>query len=566
MSSLADLTELVGFFSYSRRDDEYSEGALSRLRARINNDLRLQLGRDFRLWQDVTAIPEGALWEVKINDAIAASSFFIPIVTPSAVISRYCRFEFEAFLKREAALGRSNLIFPILYVRVPALEKEEEWRRDDVLKIIGERQCIDWQSLRYRDLAEPEVRAKIGKYCRNIFEALHQPWVSPEQRRAEEEQAPQEAEERARQSVERQRLAREADERRRAEEAERRAREAEQRREAEEQERQRKAADAARRIEEARRRKEADAALREAKARRTAWLIGGAAIAVVAAVALVYVLQTRAPSEQPVAVSIVEGPLSPDRERALKPKDAFTECSGCPEMLVVPAGSFTMGSPTGETGRFDDEGPPHKVTIAKPFAVSKFTLTFDNWDACVSDGDCDGYQPSDNGWGRGLQPAINVSWNDAKSYVVWLSKKTGKPYRLLTEAEYEYATRAGTQTAYWWGNDIGKGNANCDGCGSRWDNKQTAPAGSFTPNKFGLYDMSGNVWGWVEDCLHDNYQEAPSDGSAWTNACADATRRVVRGGSWYNGPRALRAANRFGIATDGRFYSLGFRLARTLNP
>ena len=162
MSSLADLTELVGFFSYSRRDDERSEGALSRLRARISRELELQLGRDFKLWQDIAAIPEGALWEVDINKAIAASSFFIPIVTPGAVSSRHCRFEFEAFLKREAALERNNLIFPIIYVRVPALEREEEWRRNDVLKIIGERQYMNWQSLRHRDLAEPEVRTKIG--------------------------------------------------------------------------------------------------------------------------------------------------------------------------------------------------------------------------------------------------------------------------------------------------------------------------------------------------------------------------------------------------------------------
>jgi TIR domain len=253
MPSLADLKELVGFFSYSRKDDERSEGALSRLRARISSELGLQLGRDFRLWQDTAAIPEGTLWEEEIKKAITESVFFIPIVTPSAVGSKNCRLEFESFLEREAALGRSNLIFPILYVRVPALEKEEAWRHDDVLKIIGERQYVDWQSLRYRDLAEPEVRANFGKYCRNIFEALHQPWVSPEVRRAEEERAHEQTEEERRRSVERQRLAREADEIRRAEEAERRAREAQQQREAEEKKRQRKAADAAKRIEARRR-------------------------------------------------------------------------------------------------------------------------------------------------------------------------------------------------------------------------------------------------------------------------------------------------------------------------
>ena len=162
--------------------------------------------------------------------------------------------------------------------------------------------------------------------------------------------------------------------------------------------------------------------------------------------------------------------------------------------------------------------------------MSKFEVTFDEWDACVAYGDCDP-RVSDSGWGRGRQPVINVTWDDAKRYVAWLSRMTGKPYRLLTEAEWEYAARAGTQTAYSWGDEIGKGNANCDGCGSQWDNKQTAPVGSFAANAFGLYDMHGNVWEWVEDCFHDNYEGAPDDGSAWT-ADGDCNSRVLRGGSW----------------------------------
>jgi hypothetical protein len=178
MSSLADLPELVGFFSYSRRDDESSEGALSRLRTRLYSELRIQLGRDFRLWQDTAAIPDGALWEDEIKRAIAESVFFIPIVTPSAVASTHCRFEFESFLEREGALGRDNLIFPLLYVRVPAFEKEDQWRRDEVLKIIGARQYVNWQDFRHRDPTEPEVARKIEQYCGNIVETLRQPWVS----------------------------------------------------------------------------------------------------------------------------------------------------------------------------------------------------------------------------------------------------------------------------------------------------------------------------------------------------------------------------------------------------
>ena len=141
---------------------------------------------------------------------------------------------------------------------------------------------------------------------------------------------------------------------------------------------------------------------------------------------------------------------------------------------------------------------------------------------------------------------INVSWDDTQQYVAWLSRMTGQPYRLLTEAEWEYAARAGTTTAYYWGDEIGKGNANCDGCGSQWDFKQTAPIGSFAPNAFGLYDMAGNVNQWVQDCYHDDYNGAPIDGSAWTSE--DCSRRVVRGGSWYYSPLSLRSAIRNWLA------------------
>jgi formylglycine-generating enzyme required for sulfatase activity len=256
--------------------------------------------------------------------------------------------------------------------------------------------------------------------------------------------------------------------------------------------------------------------------------------------------------------------LSPDAERALKPGESFREyAKDCPEMVVVPAGEFTMGSPPGEKGRDDNEGPQHRVMIARPFAVSKFAVTFADWDACVSDGGCpqEG-RANDAGWGRGERPVINVSWDDAKAYVAWLSRMTGKAYRLLTEAEYEYAARAGTTTAYPWGDEIGKDNANCNGCGSDWL-RQTALVGSFAPNAFGLYDMSGNVWVWVEDCYHNNYDGAPADGSAWT--AGDCKNPVFRGGAWNLAPQTLRSASRSrAISADFRSHNLGLRIGRTL--
>jgi formylglycine-generating enzyme required for sulfatase activity len=255
--------------------------------------------------------------------------------------------------------------------------------------------------------------------------------------------------------------------------------------------------------------------------------------------------------------------LSVEEERTLKPGDSFKECSqDCAEMIVIPAGSFTMG------GLTNVALPQHTVTLAKAFAVSKYEVTFADWDACVTGGGCNGYRPNDQHWGRRQHPVINVNWDDAQAYVAWFSQVTGKSYRLLSEAEYEYAARAETTTAYPWGDDPALNDvamANCDGCGSKWGGKETAPVGSFPPNEFGLYDMVGNIWEWTEDCFHSNYNDAPSTGSAWLEgAGGDCTVRVERGGSWLDNPAGLRAAGRIGRSSVDRSYIIGFRLARTL--
>jgi formylglycine-generating enzyme required for sulfatase activity len=232
-------------------------------------------------------------------------------------------------------------------------------------------------------------------------------------------------------------------------------------------------------------------------------------------------------------------------------------------MAVIPPGSYLLGAPESESGASSDEKPQHRVRIAQPFAIGRYAVTFEDYDRfCVET--CR-QQPVDRGWGRGRRPVIDVSWEDAVAYGDWLSAQTGQTYRLPTEAEWEYAARAGTATAYWWGDEIGRGNANCDGCGSQWDDKETAPVGSFKPNAFGLFDTAGNVWEWVADCFHDNYKGAPADGSTW-DASGSCPARVLRGGCWNSYSRNLRSANRLRYGTGDRGYDIGFRVARTLTP
>ncbi|OQW83531.1 MAG: hypothetical protein BVN30_05750 [Proteobacteria bacterium ST_bin16] len=232
-----------------------------------------------------------------------------------------------------------------------------------------------------------------------------------------------------------------------------------------------------------------------------------------------------------------------------------------PEMVRISPGKFLMGSHEDELGRWKTEGPQHEVTIGYSFEIGKYAVTFDEYDVFANATKCK--LPDDSGWGRGRRPVINVSFDDAQAYAKWLSDQTGKKYRLPTEDEWEYAARAGTQTRYWWGDGAGRNNANCDGCGSQWDNRQTAPAGSFKANAFGLHDTAGNVWEWTQDCWHDNYNNTPGDGSAWLGKDGgDCGRRVVRGGSWINTPQGLRSAGRDRVDTGGAGIFVGFRIAR----
>ncbi|HXR95634.1 MAG TPA: formylglycine-generating enzyme family protein [Rhizomicrobium sp.] len=273
----------------------------------------------------------------------------------------------------------------------------------------------------------------------------------------------------------------------------------------------------------------------------------------------------------------------------------FTECPDCPPMVAIPAGKFLMGSPKAEPGRFDSEGPQHVVAL-KAFALGKYDVTSKQFLAFLA---ATGYQPKpcnktlNLGWQIARTrpriayppseaeppdwPAVCLDHKDALAYIAWLNSEVkaahptlanrAGPYRLPSESEWEYAARAGTDTARWWGDEIGAGNANCNGCGSIWDNRVLAPVTAFHPNPFGLYGMLGNAWAWTADCWHPDYVGAPADGSAWLTG-GDCSKYVIRGGSWNNVPIFIRSASRNGATDDGGEYDYsslsGFRVARDL--
>jgi formylglycine-generating enzyme required for sulfatase activity len=268
--------------------------------------------------------------------------------------------------------------------------------------------------------------------------------------------------------------------------------------------------------------------------------------------------------------------LTADEERALTPSQSFRECArACPEMVIVPAGAFQMESLGGDAGAYSTEGAI-RVTIGKPFAVGKFEVTWEEWGVCVAMRGCDGRPTGDSDFGKGRRPVINVSWDQATSYVEWLSRMTGKEYRLLTDTEWEYAAHAGTQTAYSFGSELAEICRHVNLADQAFRRKgyggeivdcddgqaETAPVGRYPANAFGLHDMYGNVWEWVQDCHDVEAFAIPSDGSAAPEK-PDCTR-VLRGGSWVNGP-TLNSATRWRDGRGVRDNSYGFRVARAVS-
>ena len=457
------MLEPIGFWSYTRLDDEHSGGSLSLLRRRLLSELQQRVGRcKVTIFQDVEAIPFGSDWQKQIDAGIGAASFFIPIITPSFLQSEGCCYEVTQFRKRAASLGRDDLIFPLYYSNA---DEFADVRRGDchdpaVRDFLWSLQRADFRDLRLRSPDDVDVRQLLAELARAIYQVL---------------------------------------------------------------------------------------------------LLDGPAAA--------------RPSAPPPPVP--------------SPGGVIRDGPG-PEMVLIPAGSFVMGIPSAESER---EGlsasadywarPQHKVTIARPFYLGKYPVTRGAFVAFArTTGFVDKVPPAPGFAQTDQHPVVNVSHADAAAYAAWLSRETGKDYRLPSEAEWEYAARAGTTTARFWGDGraeacryanvadetlrrANKAEPNAQryfGCDDGFAN--TSPVGSFQPNGFGLYDMLGNVCEWTADWWNENYNGAPDDGSAWTTG--DSGRRVVRGGSFTGHPVSVRAGSRGSIGLEDRYDIVGFRLARTL--
>ena len=277
------------------------------------------------------------------------------------------------------------------------------------------------------------------------------------------------------------------------------------------------------------------------------------------------------PLEEPVqeraSPAVTEQPAQAEASSSPPtPGTVFRDCPQCPEMVVIPGGRFMMGSPADEPQRNRSEGPQREVSI-QTFALAKFETRFDEWDTCLAEGGCS-HRPSDRGWGGGAQPVINVSWNDAQEYLAWLSARTGERYRLPSEAEWEYAARADTTGRHHHGDcmtsDLANFNAHwpAHGCPRGEYRRRALPVGSFPANQYGLHDMHGNVWQWVQDCANNNYRGAPVDGSAWMRG--NCNRGTVRGGAWHDWGLWLRASARYSFPRNSRHAVGGFRVAREM--
>lgn len=558
------------FISYSHKDEAWKDALQRHLKV-------LQTHNTFSIWDD-RQIEVGANWLPAIEGAIEQAKVALLLVSSDFLTSEFVtRQEIPRFLQRREAEGLQVvpiIIRPCAWVTVPWLAALQGGTKDNrplaqfALGSFESEQAFSEITLKVYNLLQAAQQAAELKRLAELSRLAEQERLEQarlqreaEARRLAQEEAEREAAEKKR--LEETRLKQESEQKRLAqEEAEREA--AERTRQAELQhqrdldEQAKREQVAAGRAEQERlareqailkqqARQKFKAGVNEKIFRRPVILIGSLGIS-----ALLFISWWNSPKKE------ANSSISTSELIAAEPaKFDFL----MPEMIKIGAGSFEMGC-SNSKGCFDNEKPVRTVQVAA-FEMSKTEVTFAQWDACVADGGCGGYKPDDEQWGRNNRPVINVSWNDAQNYVQWLSDKTKLTYRLPTEAEWEYAARAGTKTSYFWGDAIGKNKANCESCGSQWDDKKTAPVNSFPANAWGLVDMHGNVWEWTQDCYYSNYQSAPLDSGAWEKWWSLNCNRVLRGGSWGNLPQDLRSANRYWYIPSVRNFDLGFRISRT---
>ena len=456
------------FLSYTRLDDQGHDGGITVLRVALELQVRIVTGDDsFEIFQDVDGIAFGEHWPKRLDQALAASRFLIPVLSPRFFRSEPCRDELRKFLAHEQAAGRDDLILPIYLVDSPVLDRAHLRAADELAQAIHERQRWDWRPHAFAAPGDLAVKKAVRELAKAIAERLDR----------------------------------------------------------------------------------------------------------------------EAPTAPPA-------PPAP-RPARRRPGDVFRDVAEpwCPEMVVIPAGKFVMGSPETEAERRDNEGPQREVSLTRPFALGRYTVTRVQFASFVA---ATGHDMSggaiawtgdkwelraDRDWRNpgfaqtDAHPVACVSWLDARAYVDWLAERTGQPYRLPTEAEWEYAARGGTATPFWTGATISTGQANYNGSyiygpGAKGVYRQGTVAvddPSFPANPFGLCHVHGNVWEWVQDCYADSYRDAPLDGHQALDR-NDCPERVLRGGSWNDDPRDLRSANRDGFAPDVRYVFIGFRVARMLTP
>ena len=564
----------AAFISYARRDDAAYSRQITGLRQKLQGMVASAIGLDFEIFQDRQGIAWGQHWPTRLDEALEEALFLIPILTPSYFNSEACRAELETFLQLERRSGRKDRVLPLYFLDAPVYEQ----KTDPLAAILHERQHCDWRPLRVDPLGSPKVLRALDSLAKEIAETIHtqQAVTSPPARRGampvvSEPLSPAAAAlENTKpwwtltatlawvmtrdpavvaklcgplSAVDKGAIILES-------------------------------AGRGKGVRESR--EELVNVLATGRVTAHGDCQDGRGLKPIPAVEwsrLKFGFESGSDAAGPHREVILKRaevvqhwpPKAGDVLRA--PGTVFRDIDApwCPELVVIPAGTFVMGSPEDEAERTKAEGPQHRVTFATPFALGRYPVTFEEYDHfCVEVGR---EKPPDQGWGRGRRPAINVSWEDARAYCAWLSEPTRQPYRLPSEAEWEYACRAGTTTPFWTGATISTEQANYDGnytygSGRKAEyRKRTTPVDTFEANPWSLYDMHGNVWEWCEDCWNDSYAGAPKDGSAWTSG--DCGRRVLRGGSRSNDPRNLRSAYRDGVAADRRD-GIGFRIARML--